>query len=212
MCRNPKGCRLPTGGGSRERRGKVLPQAARTDTGLPSRQVTALRTGNRKLSTNPYREVGGEIFRRRVLHGVLSLREPCAGKLARTVLRGLGDGNIPRLPDITVHAVTRKGADFRQVADHGKDEEKFYRRQHGQTPGFGPTGDGAADGNRKLSKNPYREVGGFSVGGCFTASYRCVSRVRGNLHARFSGGLGGWQHPPATRHLWGSASLHPTNR
>jgi len=45
-------------------------------------------------------------------------------------------------------------------------------------------------GNRKPDKNPYREVGGFSAGGCFTAPYRCVSRVRGNLHARFSGGLG----------------------
>ncbi|MDM8522345.1 hypothetical protein QUF80_03145 [Desulfococcaceae bacterium HSG8] len=61
-CRDPKGCRLPTGGGSRERRGKVLPQAARTDTGPPGRQVTALRTVNRKLSKNPYREVGGEGF------------------------------------------------------------------------------------------------------------------------------------------------------
>jgi len=34
-----------------------------------------------------------------MLHGVLPLPEPYAGKLACTVLRGLGDGNIPRLPD-----------------------------------------------------------------------------------------------------------------
>jgi hypothetical protein len=49
-------------GGSRERLRKVLPQSARTDTGHPCRQVTALRTGNRKLSKSPYREVGGESF------------------------------------------------------------------------------------------------------------------------------------------------------
>gem|GEM_PF-3124234 len=34
-----------------------------------------------------------------MLHGVLSMLEPYAGKLASTVLRGLGDGNIPWLPD-----------------------------------------------------------------------------------------------------------------
>ena len=33
-------------------------------------------------------------------------------------------------------AAARKGADFRQVADHGKDYEKFCRSQHGQTPGI----------------------------------------------------------------------------
>jgi hypothetical protein len=44
--RDPKGCRLPAGDGSRERLRKTLPQSARTDTGLASRQVTALRTGN----------------------------------------------------------------------------------------------------------------------------------------------------------------------
>ncbi len=64
-CRSPKGRRLPTGGGLREISGKVLPQAARTDTGPPGRQVTVLRTGSRKLSTNPYRKVGGEVFHRR---------------------------------------------------------------------------------------------------------------------------------------------------
>jgi hypothetical protein len=31
----------------------------------------------------------------------LEMLEPCAGKLARTVLRGLGAGNSPRLPDGT---------------------------------------------------------------------------------------------------------------
>jgi len=62
------------------------------------RPLTALRAGNRRLSTNPYRKVGEEIFRRRMLHGVLSLREPCAGKLARTVLGGRGSSDTPLLP------------------------------------------------------------------------------------------------------------------
>jgi|GEM_PF-3922923 len=34
------------------------------------------------------------------------------------------------------HAAARKGADFRQVEDYEKDEERFCRRQHGQTPGL----------------------------------------------------------------------------
>ncbi|GBC61592.1 hypothetical protein DENIS_2554 [Desulfonema ishimotonii] len=34
----------------------------------------------------------------RMPHGVLSGPEPCAVKVARTVLRGPGDGNSPRLP------------------------------------------------------------------------------------------------------------------
>ena len=34
-----------------------------------------------------------------MLHGVLSMLEPDEGKLSRPVLRGLGDGNILRLPD-----------------------------------------------------------------------------------------------------------------
>jgi hypothetical protein len=34
------------------------------------------------------------------------------------------------------HAAARKGADFRQVADHGKDYEKSHRSLHGQTPGI----------------------------------------------------------------------------
>ena len=37
--------------------------------------------------------------RRRMLHCVLPLREPCAGKLACTVLRGRGSSNTPLLPD-----------------------------------------------------------------------------------------------------------------
>jgi hypothetical protein len=37
--------------------------------------------------------------RRRVLYGALSKPEPCAGKLACTVLRGLSDGDITQLPD-----------------------------------------------------------------------------------------------------------------
>jgi len=36
----------------------------------------------------------------RVLHGALSRLEPGAGKLARRVLRGPGDGDVPRLPDV----------------------------------------------------------------------------------------------------------------
>jgi len=34
-----------------------------------------------------------------VLHGALSRLEPGAGKLARRVLRGPGDGDVTRLPD-----------------------------------------------------------------------------------------------------------------
>jgi hypothetical protein len=34
-----------------------------------------------------------------VLYGALSKAEPCAGKLACTVLRGLSDGDITQLPD-----------------------------------------------------------------------------------------------------------------
>ena len=60
------------------------------------------------------------------------------------------------------HAAARKGADFRQVADHGKDEEKFYRRQHGQTMVRPLTV--LRTGDRKPNTNPYREVGGFSAG------------------------------------------------
>ncbi|GEM_PF-3346189 len=33
-----------------------------------------------------------------MIHGVLPLREPCAGKLARTVLGGRGSGNTSLLP------------------------------------------------------------------------------------------------------------------
>jgi hypothetical protein len=35
-----------------------------------------------------------------VLYGALSKPEPCAGKLACTVLRGLSDGDITQLPDL----------------------------------------------------------------------------------------------------------------
>ena len=50
----------------------------------------------RQLGTTPYRE-GGQ-FDCRVLHGAFSRLEPGAGKLARRVLRGPGDGNVTRLP------------------------------------------------------------------------------------------------------------------
>ena len=36
---------------------------------------------------------------RRVLHGAFSRLEPCAVKVASTVLRGRGDGNVTLLPD-----------------------------------------------------------------------------------------------------------------
>ena len=36
----------------------------------------------------------------RVTHGALSMLEPYEEKVSRTVLRGLGGGNISRLPDI----------------------------------------------------------------------------------------------------------------
>ncbi|WP_207689794.1 hypothetical protein [Desulfonema limicola] len=35
-----------------------------------------------------------------MLHGILSLLEPDEVKVSSPVLRGLGDGNIPRLPDV----------------------------------------------------------------------------------------------------------------
>ena len=37
------------------------------------------------------------------------LLEPCAGKLARTVLRGAGRGNTLRLPDWPVRTLRKKG-------------------------------------------------------------------------------------------------------
>jgi hypothetical protein len=36
----------------------------------------------------------------RVLRGALSRLEPCAVKVACTVLRGRGDGNVTSLPDV----------------------------------------------------------------------------------------------------------------
>ena len=41
-----------------------------------------------------------------MLNGALSRLEPGAGKLARRVLRGPGDGNVTRLPDVR-HEVAR---------------------------------------------------------------------------------------------------------
>ena len=35
--------------------------------------------------------------------------EPCAVKVARTVLRGLGTGNSPRLPDPSSYSIIREG-------------------------------------------------------------------------------------------------------
>jgi len=39
-----------------------------------------------------------------MLHGVLSMLEPDEVKVSSPVLRGLGDGNIPRLPDMAFAA------------------------------------------------------------------------------------------------------------
>jgi len=35
-----------------------------------------------------------------MLHGILPMLEPYEVKVSRTVLRGLGTGNSPRLPDV----------------------------------------------------------------------------------------------------------------
>ena len=47
-----------------------------------------------------------KVLNHRVLHGALPRLEPCAGKFARPVLRGLGGGNVTRLPDVR-HEVAR---------------------------------------------------------------------------------------------------------
>ena len=45
----------------------------------------------------------GELERPRAREGAFERLEPCAGKLASTVLRGLGGGNAARLPDVRSH-------------------------------------------------------------------------------------------------------------
>ena len=53
-----------------------------------------------KSFTSTYREGSGGINRYcRVLKRTLSMLEPYEVKVSRTVLRGLGAGNSPRLPD-----------------------------------------------------------------------------------------------------------------
>ena len=49
----------------------------------------------------PYRE-GGQNVDRWVLHGAFSRLEPCAVKVARTVLRGRDGGNVISLPDFQI--------------------------------------------------------------------------------------------------------------
>ena len=44
---------------------------------------------------------------RRVLHGAFSRLEPCAVKVASTVLRGRGDGNVTLLPDGSTRRICR---------------------------------------------------------------------------------------------------------
>ena len=51
----------------------------------------------RQPMTSPYREGGTND---RVLHGALPRLEPYAVKVARTVLRGRGGGNVALLPDV----------------------------------------------------------------------------------------------------------------
>ncbi len=52
-----------------------------------------------RRSTYSYRE-GNGCSHYRMLHGILSMLEPYEVKVSRTVLRGLGAGNSPRLPDV----------------------------------------------------------------------------------------------------------------
>ena len=52
-----------------------------------------------RRSTSSYRE-GNGCSHYRMLHGILSMLEPYEVKVSRTVLRGLGAGNSPRLPDV----------------------------------------------------------------------------------------------------------------
>ena len=40
------------------------------------------------------------VYYHRMLHGILSMLELCEVKVSCTVLRGLGAGNSPRLPDV----------------------------------------------------------------------------------------------------------------
>jgi len=51
-----------------------------------------------------------------------------------------------------------KGRRLPTGGDHGKNEERFYRRQHGQTMVRPLTV--LRTGDRKPDTNPYREVGG----------------------------------------------------
>lgn len=46
----------------------------------------------------------------RVLHGALSRLEPCAMKVASTVLRGRGGGNVALLPDVDIFERRRREA------------------------------------------------------------------------------------------------------
>ncbi len=100
------------------------------------------------------------------------------------------------------YAAARKGADFRQVADHEKDYERFCRRQHGQTMVRPLTA--LRTGDRK--PNPYREVGGFSVGGCFTAPYTLREPCAGKLARTVLRGRGSSNTPllPDTQGATGS--------
>jgi hypothetical protein len=67
--------------------------------------LKAMRAVCRPISIQ-YREGGAS---HRVLHGALSRLEPCAVKVARTVLRGRGDRKVTLLPDYLVCARQPRG-------------------------------------------------------------------------------------------------------
>ena len=58
-----------------------------------------------RRSTSSYRE-GNGCSHYRMLHGILPMLEPYEVKVSRTVLRGLGTGKSPRLPDTPVPVST----------------------------------------------------------------------------------------------------------
>ena len=57
-----------------------------------------IRNAERVVSRLQARIVKATLRRSRVPHGAFERLEPCAGKLARTVLRGAGGGNVAGLP------------------------------------------------------------------------------------------------------------------
>ena len=85
--------KLPTGVGSREKSWNDLNHKVWIDGDDVTDGLMDVRR-----STSSYRE-GNGCSHYRMLHGILSMLEPYEVKVSRTVLRGLGTGNSPRLPD-----------------------------------------------------------------------------------------------------------------